>query len=334
MPSNNVFTKIFHIRASVVPVIFFALWLTGCAASTAPTVEPDASGIADSLTVIATYSILGDLVAEVAGDRNSQNIQLITLVGPNGDAHTFEPTPADSVSIANAAIIFENGIGFEQWLDDLYAASGSTADRIVVTEEESLLAVSEEEDSDHHEDEHGHGEFDPHVWHDVAHVMAMVEVIRDTLSEADAENAATYAANADEYLDELAKLDAWIVEQIATIPAERRKLVTAHDTFGYFDARYGVEVIGTAIGSSTEFGDPSAGKMAELVQLIRAEAVTALFTENVSNPELIERVAEETGVVIGGALITDALTEPGNLGDSYISMVRHNVEMMVEALGE
>lgn len=186
-------------------------------------------------------------------------------------------------------------------------------------------------------DEHGHhhGEFDPHVWHDVTYAMAMVEHIRDALSAADPENAADYAANADAYLAELTELDAWVTAQIESIPAERRKLVTSHDTFGYFAARYGLEVVGSALGSfSTEAADPSAGELAALIEMIETEGVPALFTENVSNPDLIERIAQETGVTIGEPLYTDALGAVGTPGATYIDMVRYNVTAIVTALSQ
>lgn len=188
-----------------------------------------------------------------------------------------------------------------------------------------------------HADEHGHqhGEFDPHVWHDVANAMAMVEAIRDVLSAADPAHAADYAANAGGYLAELAELDGWVTAQIESIPQQRRKLVTAHDTFGYFAQRYGLEVIGSALSSlSTEAADPSAGELAALIEEIRAEGVPALFTENVSNPALIERIAQETGITVGEPLYTDALGAAGSDGASYIEMIRHNVTAIVAALSE
>ena len=188
-----------------------------------------------------------------------------------------------------------------------------------------------------HADEHGHhhSEFDPHVWHDVANAMVMVEAIRDALSAADPAYAAGYAANADAYLAELAELDGWVTAQIKSIPPQRRKLVTAHNTFGYFAQRYGLEVIGSALSSlSTEDADPSAGELAALIEEIRAEGVPALFAENVSNPDLIERIAQETGITVGEPLYTDALGAAGSDGATYIEMVRHNVTAVVAALGE
>lgn len=194
-----------------------------------------------------------------------------------------------------------------------------------------------EDTHEEHADGHGHhhGEFDPHVWHDVANAMLMVEAIRDALSAADPDNADIYATNADAYLAELTELDGWVTEQVERIPAERRKMVTAHDTFGYFAARYGFEVVGTALASfSTEAADPSAGELAELIETIQAEGVPALFAENVSNPDLIERIAQETGTTIGAPLYTDALGTAGTDGATYIDMIRYNVTAIVTALSE
>ncbi|NJN83141.1 MAG: zinc ABC transporter solute-binding protein [Caldilineaceae bacterium] len=214
------------------------------------------------------------------------------------------------------------------------APFGAMADPHAHDHEEEAADGYEHEE---HADEHGHhhGEFDPHVWHDVANAMAMVEAIRDALSAADPANAEAYAANAEAYLAELAELDGWVTAQIERIPSERRKLVTAHDTFGYFTQRYGLEVVGTALGSlSTEAADPSAGELAALIEQIQAEGVSALFAENVSNPALIERIAQETGVKVGEPLYTDALGAEGSDSATYIEMVRHNVNAIVAALSE
>jgi zinc/manganese transport system substrate-binding protein len=321
----------------------------------APATQPTPAPAADArpLKVIATYSILGDLVQNVAGDR----VELTTLVGPGGDAHTYEPTPRDSAALAEADILFENGLLFEEWIDDLFAASGSQATRVAVSEKITPLAAPEGghghgeeehghgeepaasgtseagEEHGHGEEEHGHGEYDPHVWHDPNNAIAMVEAIRDALAAADPANAATYEANATAYLAELEALDAFVEEQVATLPDERRKLVTSHDTFGYFADRYGFEIVGTALGSlSTEVADPSAGELAELVEQIRASGVPAIFAENVSNPALMETIAREAGVELAPTLFTDALGEPGSEGATYLEMVRFNVTTIVSAL--
>jgi ABC-type Zn uptake system ZnuABC Zn-binding protein ZnuA len=277
--------------------------------------------------VVATYSVLGDLVKNVAGD----GAEVVTLVGPDGDAHTFEPTPKDGVSLAEADLIFENGVGFEAWLDKLYSASKSKAKRVVVTE--GLQLREGECDHDHKSGEKHEHEDDPHVWHEVRNAIHMVGVIRDRLAEADPPNADKYRANAAAYLDRLTALDAWVVAKVATLPKGKRKLVTSHDTFGYFADRHGFEVVGTVLASvSTEASDPSPATFAKLVEEVKRAKVPAIFAENVHNPKLMERLATEAGVKLAPPLFTDALGKPGGEGDTYEKMVRHNVTTIVDAL--
>ena len=165
--------------------------------------------------------------------------------------------------------------------------------------------------------------------------MAMVEAIRDDLVAADPTNAATYEANAQAYLARLQALDEFVVAEVAKLPEERRKLVTSHDTFAYFAARYGFAIVGTAFGSvTTEGADPSAAEIDALVSEIEAAAVPAIFAENVSNPALMESVAAEAGVELAPTLYTDALGEEGSDGDTYEKMIRANVATIVAALGQ
>lgn len=282
--------------------------------------------------VVATYSILGDLVKNVGGDK----VELTVLVGRNGDAHTFEPAPSDNAGIADADVIFENGLGFETWLDDLYESSGSGAGRVVVTENVDPVPVAEEHGHEEgsHEEGHDHepGEFDPHVWHDVGSAIVMVRSIRDALSEADPANARAYERNAGRYVSELKRLDADVHHEVDSIPNENRTLFTSHDTFGYFAEHYGFEVDTALASVSTEAGDPSAGETAELVEEIEASGVPAIFGENVSNPAIMENIAREAGVELAPTLYTDALGEPGSEGATYVRMVRYNVSTMSEAL--
>lgn len=287
------------------------------------------------LSVIVSFSILGDLVQQVGGDR----IEVRTLVGPGEDAHTFEPSPADSAALARAGLVFENGLGFEPWLEKLYTASGSKARRVIVTDGLTVLAVAAEEPAEHgaaekgEQEGSGRDEYDPHAWHDVKNAQHMVGVIREALAATDAANAAVYRANAARYLSELQALDAWIVQQVQSLPAARRKLVTTHDTFRYFAARYGFEIAGTALGSvSTEAAEPSAGEFAQLVKTIKEAGVPSIFAENVANPRLMERLAKEAGVTLAPTLYTDALGKPGSNGESYVKMMRANVTTIVEAL--
>ena len=279
------------------------------------------------LRVVVTYSILGDLVKNVAGD----SAEVVVLVGPDGDAHTFEPTPKDGVALADADVIFENGVNFEEWLGKLYSSSRSKAKRVVVTE--GIELREGESDHEHKPGEKHEHEDDPHVWHDVKNAIHMVGVIRDKLVEADAPNAEKYKANAFTYLVRLKSLDVWVVDQVFGVPKANRKLVTSHDTFGYFAGRYGFEVVGTMLASvSTEASDPSPATFARLVGSVRAAKVPAIFAENVHNPKLMERLAKEAGVKLAPPLFTDALGKPGSEGDTYEKMTRYNVTTIVDAL--
>ena len=319
---------------------------------------------AEPLQVVATFSILADWVQQVGGDR----VEVVTIVPAGGDAHAFDPNPDQVGQIADADLIFEVGVGFETWLDDMVAASGSTAQRVVVSDGLDLISATGDEDEhedeeahegesspeaehDHedegspaandeheggdeaaHEEEHEHGEFDPHFWHDVSNVIASVETIRAALGSADSANAATFDANAASYTEELSALDTSIREQTSTLPEDRRKLVTSHDTFAYYARAYDFEIVGTALALTTESGDPPAGEIAALVEQIRNAGVPAIFAENVSNPDLMQSIADEAGVALAPALYTDALGEPGSDGETYIAMMRYNTSTIVTAL--
>ncbi len=303
------------------------------------------SAQSEPLKVVTTFSVLGDLVQNVAGD----NVDLTVLVGPDADSHNYEPSPADIVTLGDADVIVENGLEFETWLDDLVTSSGADATRVVASDGVEPLPASEleehegeeAEDEEHegeegeaHEGEDEHGEFDPHVWHDMQNAMKMVETIRAALVETDPANAESYNANAEAYTAELETLDTYIQEQVATVPEARRKLVTSHDTFGYFARRYGFEVVGTVLPVSTEAADPAAGELATLIDEIEATGVPAIFAENVTNPDLLEQVASSSGVMVAPPLYTDALGTPDSSGGTYLEMARYNVDTIVQALGE
>lgn len=295
----------------------------GCRAA-----DPHGSG-SERLRVVATFSILGDLVGQVGGDA----ITLHVLVGPDGDAHSFEPRPADGVVLAEADLVFENGLAFEPWLDDLYAASGSTARRVVVTDGLEARPAGGEAQSAAYDDGRDPAEFDPHMWQDVAASMGMVEAVAAALVQADGANAALYRDNATSYLAQLADLDARIAAQFAQLPAERRRLITAHDSLGYFARRYGFEVVTTVLGSSTaDSADPAAGDIARLIDNIRSTGVPAVFAENVAPSDLMWRVAQGSGVKIVDTLYTDALGRDGTAGDTYIRMMSFNAAEITDAL--
>lgn len=292
------------------------------------------------LKVVATFSILGDWIVNVAADK----VDLSVLVGAGSDAHTYEPSPADSAALSDADLIFEIGAEFETWLDALVESSGTKAKRVVLTEGLELLPFEghghehDEEDMHHggegnKEDDHDHehGEFDPHVWHDVSLVIKMVERIRDALIEADSDNAETYTLNAAQYILALGLLDGEILLSVEEIPEARRVLVTTHETFAYFGARYGFKV-DSALGVTTEAADPSAGEIAALIERVKSYNVPAIFADNVTNPRLMEQIAREAGVKLAPPLFTDALGEAGSEGETYLKMMRYNLRTIIEAL--
>jgi ABC-type Zn uptake system ZnuABC Zn-binding protein ZnuA len=232
-------------------------------------------------------------------------------------------------------MIFEIGLGFETWLDDMYDASGSTAERVVVSDGVELLSLDEESGEEHEEEGHDdHSEHDPHIWGGVANAINAVEIINEQLDALDPDNAAAYDANAATYIAELEELDSAIRADTQAIPEDQRKLVTTHDTFGYYAHAYDFEVVGTALNSlSTEGGDPPANEIAELVAAIQDANVPAIFAENISNTDLMQVIADEAGVELAPTLYTDALGEPGSDGDTYIRMMTYNTGVITSALG-
>ena len=254
-------------------------------------------------------------------------VDVVTLVPADGDAHVYEPTPADGVHMHDAVGIVQLGLSFEPWFEELYSASGSNAAVIIASR--GITTITAHSDHDAHADDAGG---DPHVWHDVTRTIQMAETIRDGLVRIAPTQSETINANARDYIDELRALDAEIVAKVATVPTSKRILVTNHDTFQYFAARYGFTILGSALGSvSTESADPGAGKIADLADAIKASGVAAIFVENVANPKLIAQIATTAGVKVAPPLYTDALGSSGE-GTTYIDMMRYNVDTIVTAL--
>jgi ABC-type Zn uptake system ZnuABC Zn-binding protein ZnuA len=296
--------------------------------------SPAAAQSPKKLQVVSSFSVLDDMVRNVGGDA----ISATSIVPAGGDAHNFDPKPDQVASISSADLIFEIGLGLEPWLPDMISASGTSGKTITLSDGLNVIEIADEgedqeQDAGDHGHEHDHGGTDPHVWGDVQNAIAIVAAIKDALISADPDNASTYEANAASYTSQLQNLDTFIKDEVAKLPEDRRKLVTSHDTFGYFARAYGFEIVGTALGSvSTEAGDPSAKDIAALIGEIRNAGVPAIFTENVSNPDLIESIAAEAGVEVGPPLYTDALGESGSDGDTYIKMMTWNATSIVTAL--
>ena len=269
---------------------------------------------------VATISIIADLVRNVGGDR----LEVRALVGANGDAHVYSPTPGDAKEVAAAAIVFVNGLGLEGWLPRLVTASGSKAPTVVVSKGITPLRMA-------NENHPGRTVIDPHAWQSIVDAKIYVANIRDALAAVDPAGKAAYDANAQAYLAKLDELENEVRTAIATIPADRRKIITTHDAFGYFGAAYGMSFIAPE-GVSTE-SEPSAKDVARIIRQVRKQKIPAVFLENVSDPRLIRQIARETGAAIGGKLYSDALSEPNGPAATYIDMMRHNVRELAKALG-
>ena len=290
----------------------------------------------DKLPVVASFSILGDMVAEVGGDR----VMVSTLVGPDGDAHVYEPTPADAQTVAAASVVFVNGLAFEGWLDRLIEASEYKGPVVVATDGITALEMAEE----HHEGEeehaegeaeaegHDHGGTDPHAWQSVENARIYVSNITAALITADPQGEEVYTANASAYLAELTALEAEIQAAMVALPESRRSVVTSHDAFGYFAAAYGM-TFHAPEGISTE-AEASAADVAALITQMKAEGIPAVFMENISDSRLLEQITAETGAKVGGTLFSDALSGPDGPASTYLDMMRHNVATLSVALKE
>ena len=277
----------------------------------------------DRLHVIASFSILGDFVKNVGGDR----VEVGTLVGPNGNAHVYAPSPGDAKKVADAKLVVVNGLGFEGWLERLVKASGTKAPIVVATKGIKPHERAGEHDHDH---DHDHGRADPHAWQSVANAKIYVANIRDALIAADPAGKDAYSANAAAYLAKLDALERDVREVIAKIPADRRRVITSHSAFGYFQDAYGVNFTAPQ-GVSTE-AEASAKDVAAIIAQIRKQKVAAVFLENVTDPRLVEQVARETGAKVGGTLYSDALTDDKGDATTYIDLMRHNLRQLASAL--
>ena len=266
----------------------------------------------ERLDVVASFSILGDFVRNVGGDR----VSLAMLVGPNADVHVYAPSPADAKRIADAKLVVVNGLGLEGWLPRLVQSAGGKATIVVASNGVAPLKRG--------------ADADPHAWQSVGNAKIYVANIRDSLATADPADAAMFRANAARYLAELDALDADVRAAVAKIPPERRKVISTHNAFGYFAEAYGIAFI-APLGVSTET-EPSARDIAAIISQIRREKIPAVFLENMSDDRLIGRIAAETGARVGGTLFSDALTDEKGDAPTYIAMVKHNIRALTSAL--
>lgn len=290
---------------------------------------------------VASFSIIADIVREVGGER----VHVTALVGPDGDAHVFEPTPADVRKLGEAAILFENGLAFESWLSRLVTASGFTGPKVTVSAGVSPRPGRDMHDHEHehehghdhdHDDAgsahagHAHGPQDPHAWQNVANAVIYARNVGRALEALDPAHADHYRSRAADYVARLEALDARLKRQFAALPEDRRRIVTSHDAFGYFGDAYGLTFVAPE-GVSTE-AEASASDVARIIDQIRRERIAAVFVENIASEKLIRRVAGETGAAVGGTLYSDALARPGEPASTYIGLIEWNAGEIARAL--
>ena len=282
---------------------------------------------AQDLKVVASFSIIADFAQKVGSDR----IELTTLVGPDGDAHVYEPKPADAVAMASADVVLVNGLQFEGFLQRLVEASATKASIIELTKGVEVITMG-----DHDHDEHGEanteaaglqGGIDPHAFQSIPNAKVYVKNIADAFCAADAAGCDIYKANAETYTAELEALDKEIRAGVASIPEDKRVIITSHDAFGYFAHEYDVTFLAPE-GMSTE-AEASAADVAALITQVRGDKASAIFVENVTDPRLVEQIAAETGIKVGGALFSDALSEEA---PTYVDMMRHNISAIRGAI--
>lgn len=281
------------------------------------------------LEVVASFSILGDLVRQVGGDR----VTVTPLVGADQDAHNFQPRPSDARRIGAAQLVVVSGLGFDPWLERLAQTAGYKGPVLIASNGIDPIAAADE-----HDDAHGHGKgthrdaIDPHAWQDVSRAQRYVANIAGILAQIDPAGANAYRDNAARYITELKTLDADIRSGFARIPVERRKVVSSHDAFGYFAHAYGVRFLAPA-GISNQ-SEPSASGVAQLIRQLRREKVPAVFVESISDPRLVERIRKESGARLGGTLYSDALSDADGPAPTYVAMMRHNLKTLLEGLSE
>jgi ABC-type Zn uptake system ZnuABC Zn-binding protein ZnuA len=293
---------------------------------------PISLGAGEKLKVVATTNIIGDMIRSVAGDT----VELTILLPLGVDPHTFSPTPADVAAVAQAHVVFVNGLNLEEYLTELVENAGGQAVVIPVSagvqtrQFEAMAEHDQAEEEDHDEEHHHHEGADPHIWTTPANGMVMVHNIERGLSAVDPANVETYEAQAEDYEAALEELDQWIKAQVETIPAENRKLVTDHESLGYYADRYGFEVIGVVLGFSTN-AEPSAQELAELQEAIGEYKAKAVFVGTTVSPTLAQRVAEDTGIQLV-PLYSDSLGAAGSGAETYLDYLHYNTNVIAEAL--
>ncbi|WP_455475818.1 metal ABC transporter solute-binding protein, Zn/Mn family [Bartonella sp. B17] len=278
----------------------------------------------NKIRVVVSFSILADLVKNVGGDR----IFMTTLIGSNANTHIYAPTPRDAQALKNAHIIFINGLHLEGFIDRLITASGTKA---LLVETSANIFPLEIKNQRHGVGQyHHHSNIDPHAWQTIPNVKIYVKNIAIAFCKIDEQSCENYRKNANAYIQKLNEMQTIITTQIATIPKDKRTIITSHDAFGYFAQEYGFTILAPQ-NTSTET-EATAADVAELIKQIKTNKAAALFVENISNPRLIEQISRETGLKIGGILYSDALSNENGPAATYLAMMKHNVNTIIEAI--
>ncbi|MBM2884360.1 metal ABC transporter substrate-binding protein [Chromobacterium phragmitis] len=277
------------------------------------------------LPVVASFSIIADMTREIGGDR----VEVVSLVGPDQDAHVFQPSPADIKKVSAAKVLVVNGLGLEGWMSRLDKAANFRGVTVVASKGIKTRQAPEEEHAEGDHD-HDHGDVDPHAWHDPARVQTYIHNISAGLIQADPAGKAEYQRRASEYAAKVQALDAWAKQQFASVPAAKRKMLTSHDAFGYLGEHYQLQVLAIQ-GVSTE-AEASAKGVAQLTRQVRNERVKAVFMENMTDARLLKQLSTEAKVQIGGKLYADALSGPKGPAASYLQLMRYNVETIMKSL--
>jgi zinc/manganese transport system substrate-binding protein len=280
----------------------------------------------EPLPVVASFSILADMVKQVGGPH----VEVTSLVGPNSDAHVFDPTPADAKRLAAAKLVVVNGLGFEGWLNRLVKSSGYKGPVLTASKGVKTIPMEASDHGHSHGHKHSHVVPDPHAWQSLLNARQYVENIRVALSAAMPAHSADFQSRATDYLNQIDALEKSTQARIAAVPMERRRVITSHDAFGYFAQAYKVTFYPLQ-GLSTA-SEPSAADVVRIVNEIKKNKVTAIFVENISDPRVLERVAKDTGANIGGTLYADALSAPGTQADTYLKMFELNVSTIVAGI--
>jgi manganese/iron transport system substrate-binding protein len=315
--------------SSAILLTMLSASLAGCApapsasspSSTPATAADDTPAASARPKVVATTTLVGDVVRQVGGDA----IDLTVLLPVGADPHGFDPTPRDVSTVADADVVFVNGLGLEQFLDRMLRNAGDSAQIVAVSDGVPRIEARHEHEGEEHEG------VDPHAWTDPNNAMIWTANIASALSRIDPANAAAYQANAAQYTEQLQALDAWIREQVALVPAADRQLVTDHTLFSYFAQRYGFEQVGTIVPGYSTMAEPSAEELAVLEDAIRTLGVKAVLVGKTVNPGLAQRVTDDTGTRLI-PIYTGSLSEPEGDAGTYVDYIRYNVSAIVEAL--